>query len=871
MSATLSTQSSGYFSRPQSTSPFKRIHNWSSHASSSKHIQPVEKTTKSSSKNLKQDFNDDLSSDKPLSEAVMLCPKEILENEEDNSENPNVNYFFQKGKKLRIKGDFFNAVKSYKKVLSFDEDHFPSLINLGICYLKLGLITEAISTFDYAIKINENSFIPYFNKALAHIYLQQYSEAVKCMNNAYIILNDKAPEELFRIRALALYRSGKIAAALDDIQRNHTPLKPKNSQIASTSIEIEERTSNEKINKSVRTEHVEKERRVNRSFDQIYEKPVIWKIPHTIKDFDTRRLNTRSVTPSMKSPMRNREIKTVTRPQTRQKPKFFFERRTEKRKSTIQNVSPRVSIKQSEIHSPANFDKWFSPIKVPESQAELLKEDASGCFHNDLSFSQIKENILRNHEIHNKIQEKFSLLQIKLEEDAKKQVAKLNDDFLPLLTSGLSEQNIQSIKKEYLKEKSKRNFEEIDQIIRNLKFFARFSKEVRISLLKISELHHYHSGMVIFKQGDQGDMMYVIVRGSVSIEKTTEEFGNQNIVVNSLYDGSQFGELALINSIRSEGQVNERLATVITSEPSELISIPKLEYNRILLNQLKSNMEAKIMFLSKLPLFKGVDPIFLIPLASNIEPVTYDFNEVILEKGEQPKGLYIIMKGNAAVITEGYSVKDRTGSEFANVKIRKPSPKPFYMGNINPPEKEIKNKDPQVDPIERLINKEINDADDKTWVKINKFVSEADKELIGKEKYLYKDRILFAALQTNDFFGGRSLIEGEVLHNTTTDYSIEAKKVSIEPSKFSVVAQSSSCEVFIITKNQAGYLNEKVADQMKTIIQKSYEVDCPPEIDPEVMDKLFTKWQQFRVDLVENIRRNNYVDRRRAGFPFVRA
>lgn len=295
----------------------------------------------------------------------------------------------------------------------------------------------------------------------------------------------------------------------------------------------------------------------------------------------------------------------------------------------------------------------MSPIKASEMKIDVSKQDKSGCFQTDLSKAQIKENILKDDDVHSKIQEKFILLHQKLEEDVQKQAAKMDDDITPLITSGLSEQNVQAIRKEYLKDKSKRDIDLIDQLVKKLSFFARFNKDIRINLLKISDLTHYKPATVIFTQEESGDNMYVILRGSVSIEKKAKEFGNQSITVNSLYDGRQFGELSLISSIQSNNQVNARAATCVASEPSEILHIPKVEYNKIILSQLRHDMESKITFLSQLPLFKGLDPILLIPLASNIETTVFDYDEVIIKKGEQPKGLYIIMKGHAAALTEG--------------------------------------------------------------------------------------------------------------------------------------------------------------------------------------------------------------------------
>ena len=51
----------------------------------------------------------------------------------------------------------------------------------------------------------------------------------------------------------------------------------------------------------------------------------------------------------------------------------------------------------------------------------------------------------------------------------------------------------------------------------------------------------------IFKQGDHGDKMYIIIKGRVVVEKKSEEYGNLPLNVCMLYEGDHFGELGLID------------------------------------------------------------------------------------------------------------------------------------------------------------------------------------------------------------------------------------------------------------------------------------------------------------------------------------
>ncbi len=62
-----------------------------------------------------------------------------------------------------------------------------------------------------------------------------------------------------------------------------------------------------------------------------------------------------------------------------------------------------------------------------------------------------------------------------------------------------------------------------------------------------SELVSIPGHQVIFKQGDVGDKLYVILKGRVAVSINSPEYGNLPVVVATLNDGEQFGELSLIS------------------------------------------------------------------------------------------------------------------------------------------------------------------------------------------------------------------------------------------------------------------------------------------------------------------------------------
>lgn len=82
-----------------------------------------------------------------------------------------------------------------------------------------------------------------------------------------------------------------------------------------------------------------------------------------------------------------------------------------------------------------------------------------------------------------------------------------------------------------------RSFAILDLILAGLKFFQRFSLEQRRLIYQHAKIRTEPAQAVIFKQDDEGDEMYVILKGRVAVQQTSEESGNMPRVVYVKNDG----------------------------------------------------------------------------------------------------------------------------------------------------------------------------------------------------------------------------------------------------------------------------------------------------------------------------------------------
>ena len=114
------------------------------------------------------------------------------------------------------------------------------------------------------------------------------------------------------------------------------------------------------------------------------------------------------------------------------------------------------------------------------------------------------------------------------------------------------------------------------ELLASTRLFSGLSKSLIETLASICTFHEYAKGAIIFEQGDPGDVMYIIIQGSVKVFVRSQD-GSEMVLVD-LRPHESFGELALLDG-------EPRSASVIALEPCVLMSL-----NRgLLLSLLRDN------------------------------------------------------------------------------------------------------------------------------------------------------------------------------------------------------------------------------------------------------------------------------------------
>ncbi|KAL4482469.1 hypothetical protein ABPG72_001445 [Tetrahymena utriculariae] len=162
-------------------------------------------------------------------------------------------------------------------------------------------------------------------------------------------------------------------------------------------------------------------------------------------------------------------------------------------------------------------------------------------------------------------------------------------------------------------------------------------------------------GDIVFKQGDQGDKFYLILRGQVKVvvsvkrqlqipqEKTDKNKKVKNekeeqLEIKVLKSGETFGELAIIDS-------KPRGATIVCLEDCDFIVFEKNSFIKILKDQETQKLRNEINQLTKIYLFKDFSLNLLKNLYLLFSVNNYQRGDVIYREGEESDKLYIIREG----------------------------------------------------------------------------------------------------------------------------------------------------------------------------------------------------------------------------------
>lgn len=132
---------------------------------------------------------------------------------------------------------------------------------------------------------------------------------------------------------------------------------------------------------------------------------------------------------------------------------------------------------------------------------------------------------------------------------------------------------------------AEKNQKSLEELIKSVEIFDGLETRDINKVLKVASGKKYEKDEVIFKEGDLGDCFYLIIEGSVRIEKNVEHDKIESVA--QLKTGDYFGEMSLLDG-------EPRSASVIANETSKLLEVKNSQFIKIVMND--DNFARKVLW-----------------------------------------------------------------------------------------------------------------------------------------------------------------------------------------------------------------------------------------------------------------------------------
>lgn len=112
-------------------------------------------------------------------------------------------------------------------------------------------------------------------------------------------------------------------------------------------------------------------------------------------------------------------------------------------------------------------------------------------------------------------------------------------------------------------------------ILKQIPLFAGLDANLHQEILQHIVLMYYPVNYILFKEGDQGDALYIIKKGQVEIYHEPKEEGDLPQKVAEISDNGFFGEMALVSDV-------PRNASAKAIVDSEIFILSKDDFKKLL-------------------------------------------------------------------------------------------------------------------------------------------------------------------------------------------------------------------------------------------------------------------------------------------------
>ncbi|KAJ4455783.1 putative cAMP-dependent protein kinase type I regulatory subunit [Paratrimastix pyriformis] len=175
----------------------------------------------------------------------------------------------------------------------------------------------------------------------------------------------------------------------------------------------------------------------------------------------------------------------------------------------------------------------------------------------------------------------------------------------------------------------------IGQVLAKNLLFSHLDDHQKDILIDAMFERNAHTAEVVIRQGEQGDLFYIIGSGEVEYHITK---GGVTQCVGRSGPGQSFGELALMYG-------SPRAATVVCATDCMFWVMDRNTFRSILLETTLSKRQRYQDFLAQVPILSQLTPYELSTVSDALQPSTFTDGQVIVQQGELGDRFYIVEEG----------------------------------------------------------------------------------------------------------------------------------------------------------------------------------------------------------------------------------
>lgn len=207
--------------------------------------------------------------------------------------------------------------------------------------------------------------------------------------------------------------------------------------------------------------------------------------------------------------------------------------------------------------------------------------------------------------------------------------------------------------------------------------FSHLSEDAFIKVLGSLRLRRHTHGQKIVSEGETGDSFFMLADGVVVVSKNLR---GKNTTLAHLHQGAVFGEMALVSNapraatVTAQGDVDilELSRLDLEGHAGELESV-KMALRKFTRGRFLANLAATS------PLFRDLAKMERRGLMRKFRPRKVQGGDILIEEGENGRGLFLVLRGEYAVSTKasGQDVelaRLRGGDVFGEIALLKEAP-----------------------------------------------------------------------------------------------------------------------------------------------------------------------------------------------------